>query len=45
VLDWLPLLLVVLLVLSYAVYRSRHDTDPDRDEPPISNDSGGDTFG
>jgi hypothetical protein len=41
-LDWLPLLLVVLLVLSYAFYRARHDTD--RDEPPISNDSGGEGF-
>jgi hypothetical protein len=45
VLDFLPLLIVVLLVLSYAFFRARHDTDRDRDEPPISNDSGGDTFG
>jgi hypothetical protein len=40
-LDFLPLLLVVLLVLSWAVFRARHDTDPDRDEPPISEGSAG----
>jgi hypothetical protein len=43
-LDFLPLLLVTFLVLSYAVYRARQDTDPDRDVPPISNNYGGESF-
>jgi hypothetical protein len=43
-LDWPPLPLVTFLVLSYAVFRARHDTDPDQDEPPINNDSGGESF-
>jgi hypothetical protein len=43
-LDFLPLLLAALLILSYAFFRAFHDTDPDRDEPPISNDRGGESF-
>jgi hypothetical protein len=42
-LEWLPLLLVTVTLLSYAVLRARRETDlGDGDGPPISNDPVGD---